>query len=794
MSVSCTLLDLDTDFVLNLPEVMTAKEQIDRQTRGSIYFTVQLTPSIRRVLTENLNLNCSSIDTVPMRWIKGDTHPHIDKGTHSFDTTYLVYLTDSPGNLMIDGKSYPIAKRNAYIFSEGLSHETTETGTVPRLLLGPMSENGISVGVPPTTISADGQTETIYISYTVYGISYRINDGGSYSVVFPATIQNSNTAYRLKVLFDTDITLGTGNDYFICDSDNIQFGPTSLKNDGTRPVITIDNVTDYPGVIQNGTSGSNGFNDINVYNLKVGTLNESTLAEGGGWIGQSYFGNGKTNNYIVNCSSTGDIPTDGGGIVGTNVGLSGTLYLIGCSSSGTIGEDGGGIVGPNGGLSGGSVTCKVCWSTGAIGLNGGGIYGWFAGEVGGTANASNCYSEGSIGANGGGIFGYQAGYSSGTADAISCYSEGIIGADGGGIFGANAAASSGTTHAANCYSIGTWTGGDRGIYGTGQQSQASSNDCYFANGTWNDISANDLLIQTPNPNGGGIWASTGTNTPYELVLFGYSPYSITNITDNFSPNSPLNQIYFVPITAGESTSPAIVPNQSYKILEILTPSGEIYSGGTITINLNTGVVSTTSTTKEGLYSIYIRNDGSYNITILVLTVNAVPNAPICFPAGTLVLTDQGEVAIDKIDIKKNTIQGNEIIAITESIPLDNYLICIEKSSLSHNVPNRRTIISKDHKIMCDKKLIRAECLTEYIPTFYKVNYDKKKLYNVLLKEHSIMSVNNLIVETLNPKSAVAKIYSGNYTPKQRNELIKALNKYNQDTRKKTVLSRNMLIR
>ena len=807
MSVSCTLLDLDTDFVLNLPEVTTAKEQIDKQTQGSIYFTVQLTPSIRRVLTENWNLNCSSIDTVPMRWIKGDTHPHIDKGTHSFDTTYLAYLTDSPGNLMIDGKAYPIAKRNAYIFPEGLSHETTETGTVPRLLLGPMSENGISVG-RSTTIYQDGEIDTVYINYTIVdGFRYKINDGSYLGVSFPVTIQNSNSniAYPLNVLFETDITLSTSSSYFICDSDNIQFGSTSLKNDGTRPVITIDGVTDYPGLIQNGTSGSNGYNYIYVYNIKVDTVNGSTLAEGGGWIGQSYFGKGASNNNIVNCSSTGDISVGGGGIVGSYAGSSfgSDLYLMGCSSSGAIGRDGGGIVGQAGGNNYGNVFCRYCWSTGDIGTgdiggSAGGIYGYGAGEAG-AASARICYSEGIIGTGGGGIFGSFAGQAIGFADASLCYSQGDIGIDGGGIFGANAADTDGTTEATNCYSSGSWTGDARGIYGPDKQSGATFTFCYSANGAWTNSAANAALDNTPIPPAivGYEWVSTGTTTPYELGPFGYSPYSIINITDG----SSLNQVRVVSITAGESTPAAIVPNKLYEILQIFRgPSREIYSGGTITINPNTGVVSTTSATtatEEGnYYEIVIRNEGSYNITSLILTVNAnaVPNAPICFPAGTLVLTDQGEVAIDKIDIKKNTIGGKGIIAITETIPLDNYLICIEKSSLSYNVPNRRTIISKDHKIMCNKNLIRAECLIEYTPTSYKVNYDKKKLYNVLLKEHSTMSVNNLIVETLNPKSSVAKIYTGNYTPKQRNGLIKAFNKYNQETRKKTVLSRNIFIR
>jgi hypothetical protein len=799
MSVSCTFLDLDTDFVLNLPEVTTAKEQIDKQTQGSIYFTIQLTPSIRRVLTENLNLNCSSIETVPMRWIKGDTHPHIDKGTHSFDTTYLAYLTDSPGNLMIDGKSYPIAKRSAYIFSEGLSHETIETGSVPRLLLGPMSENGISVGAS-TTITADGETDTIYINYTAGdGITYRINDGSSPYVSFPVTIENSNTAFPLKVLFETDITLSTSSSYFICDSDNIQFGSTSLKNDGTRPIITIDGVPDYPGLIQNGTSVSNGFNDINVYNIKVDAINVSTLAEDGGWIGQTYFGSGASNNYIVNCSSTGDISASGGGILGSFVGYESAgnlIRLIGCSSSGAIGQNGGGIVGAesaNAFIAG--VSCLSCWSTGDISENAGGIYGRFAGEYVGKVFATSCYSEGNIGIRGGGIFGYGTGQADGTAYATNCYSRSLtIDQSGGGIFGQSA---DGTTRAKNCYSIGTWTGGTRGIYGADPVGTFDISFCYPANGAWTNSAANAALTGEPIPPAiiANNWVYTAPDTPYEINLFGYSPYSITNINISSTTLVPsLITLHEVSINVGESTPAAIVSNKSYEKLQIFL--GDPSSYGTITINPDTGVVSTTSATKDGFYAIYLRNEGSYNITGLALTVNAnaVPNAPICFPAGTLVLTDQGEVAIDKIDIKKNTIGGKEIIAITESIPLDNYLICIEKGSLSYNVPNRRTIISKDHKIMCNKNLIRAECLIEYTPSAYKVNYDKKKLYNVLLREHSTMSVNNLTVETLNPKSSVAKIYTGNYTPKQRNGLIKAFNKYNQETRKKTVLSRNIFIR
>jgi len=56
-----------------------------------------------------------------------------------------------------------------------------------------------------------------------------------------------------------------------------------------------------------------------------------------------------------------------------------------------------------------------------------------------------------------------------------------------------------------------------------------------------------------------------------------------------------------------------------------------------------------------------------------------------------------------------------------------------------------------------------------------------------------MSVNNLIVETMNPNNALSKVYSGNYTQNEKNELIKLLNKITKQERKKSIISRNMYI-
>jgi hypothetical protein len=803
---NCLLHNLDIDFLLNQKEVTDAKQNINKLSTGSIYFTIDLTETIRKSLFENLGLDLSNINSIPMRWIKGDTHPHIDRSrsSDSFSNTYLAYLTDSPGELIVDGTSFPISKGNAYVFSEGLSHETVGTGSEPRLLLGPMNENGISVGT--LTIQASGETDTIYIKYIEdpsgigTGIFYKINNGSYNGISFPTTIENTNTDYTLNVLFETDIVLNNQISYFICNTNNIQFGSTSLNSDGSRPIITIDGVANYAGLILNGyNTPSTGKNNIYVFNLEINAINGSELSSDGGWIGQVYFGKDATNNFIINCSSSGPIIDGGGGIIGgySGSGSGSTLYITGCSSDGNTGVYSGGIIGFYAGFNGGQVICENCWSTGALGQYAGGIFGFYAGNNTGLAQAIKCYSSGAIGDEAGGIFGRDAGYDNGTAEANKCYSQGIIGTDAGGIFGSYAGSNGGTTTATNCYSSGGTTTPGNGIYGSNVVDDNPIR-CYVANGNWSDSVANTFLIDgIPNPIVGTIWvASGGENYPYELNNMGYSPYTIENIVFQGVGGIPiLNQAYNLSISSGGSSIAAIRPSYSYEILN--KSGGDSGSYGTITMNDNTGIISTTSATKSGSYIITMRNTGSYNITSFSLTVtqniipDIIPNTPICFPAGTPVLTDQGEIAIEKIDTKTHTIRGQKIVAITESIPGDSYLVCIEKNSLSYSVPNRRTIISKDHKIMCHGKLVRAEYLIQYIPTIYRIPYNKEKLYNVLLKDYSTMSINNLIVETMNPHNVLAKIYAGNYTATEKNKMIKIINKLTIQERKKSVISRNM---
>jgi hypothetical protein len=619
---------------LAMEEVHAAKQQIDARTSGSVYFTVGMTDAIKAVLKDTFNLDLLDTKSVPMRWIKGDITPHVDVGTAAFDTTHLLYLTDSPGELVVDGISYPIMKGAAYTFPESSRHETINTGSEPRLLLGPMSEEGFAVGGGSYLTGPGGSS--VYIRQIEGTLEYSYDQITWSPFYTPTIVTNTDTsAGILTVEFVSDFEFTSIIDYFICRSSHIQFGSTSLNDDGTRPVITIDGVSDYPGLIQNADfDGVNyvGYNNITICNLVVNATNGSTLvAEQGGWLGQQYFGRDASNNYIINCSSTGPISVDSGGIVGRYAG-NGTgaiLTIIGCSSSGDISDNAGGIVGRNAGNVGGSIRCESCWSTGSIGLDGGGI----TGQDTENATIINCYSTGAIVGDGGGICGQDCEDSTITG----CYSTGSIGSEAGGIVGRS---SSGVT-ISNCYSIGSIASLGGGIIGEGS-SDCTIEHCYTVGavtddlgyiigdsteippncfsedlsgtpGTWSSANANTVLEGLPTPVVGTTWVATVTNEPYELFNMGYTPYTAENVII-VEGDMILNRGVSESITAGASTNAGLVPGRSYTILQIAGGNS-----GSITINSTTGVISTSGSTAPGTYTIYLRNTGSYNITEYILS-------------------------------------------------------------------------------------------------------------------------------------------------------------------------------
>ena len=132
------------------------------------------------------------------------------------------------------------------------------------------------------------------------------------------------------------------------------------------------------------------------------------------------------------------------------------------------------------------------------------------------------------------------------------------------------------------------------------------------------------------------------------------------------------------------------------------------------------------------------------------------NEPICLVSGTPILTDQGIVAIENIDTNIHTIGKQRIVAVTKAITPEKSLICFGPNSVAINCPTKKTIMTPGHEVLYKGKLVQAKHFVGKLDGVHTVPYDGKLVYNVLLKQHGVMNVNNMNLETLNPKNIVAK--------------------------------------
>lgn len=187
--------------ILNNHTVITNKAKLSSQPK--VDFFIELPLEIKAKLESGFGIPMTSI---PMRWIKGDTPEHVDKGTNDFDNTYLMYLTDSAGNLIIDGQSYPIHAGDAHIFNEGLSHSTINTGDTERLMIGPMSEAGFHVGIAYYIIYFETEADAIQSAASVDEFGYP----DTTNAIYANTYEELYTVLPVNSIFGWYIATNTG--------------------------------------------------------------------------------------------------------------------------------------------------------------------------------------------------------------------------------------------------------------------------------------------------------------------------------------------------------------------------------------------------------------------------------------------------------------------------------------------------------------------------------------------------------------------------------------------------------
>ena len=249
-SIYTNVLSNEEVYYLNhLPEVLAAKASLDARPSGMVYFSVPITDSIRAALQSRFGLQLSTGSSIPMRWIKGDTAPHVDVSSSTFDNTYLLYLNDSPGELIVNAQSYAIQANTGFVFNEGLPHETQFTEHVPRLLLGPMNEFAQPVGGSSMTYFSNEADALSYSNVLGYGNSYIVGDGtisGGYTSWRLAS--NSSGTSSKSVVYSNGDLLNADGWYYLYAS-----APCFLE--GTTILCQVDGVEHYLPVeqLKNGT-------------------------------------------------------------------------------------------------------------------------------------------------------------------------------------------------------------------------------------------------------------------------------------------------------------------------------------------------------------------------------------------------------------------------------------------------------------------------------------------------------------------------------------------------------------
>lgn len=132
---------------------------------------------------------------------------------------------------------------------------------------------------------------------------------------------------------------------------------------------------------------------------------------------------------------------------------------------------------------------------------------------------------------------------------------------------------------------------------------------------------------------------------------------------------------------------------------------------------------------------------------------------ICFLEDTPINTDQGILPINKIIAGVNTIDNKRIVAVTQTMDENTFLVCFKKDSLGDNVPNQDTITSRYHSVEYKGEMIEAHQFLESVENVVKLEYTGQVMYNILMDKHEKIIVNNLVCETLHPDNPYAEKYN-----------------------------------
>jgi len=219
----------------------------------------------------------------------------------------------------------------------------------------------------------------------------------------------------------------------------------------------------------------------------------------------------------------------------------------------------------------------------------------------------------------------------------------------------------------------------------------------------------------------------------------------------------------------DTTAPVVTLNGDSEVSvangTVYTELGALAFDNNGTVDLTSSIViddSQVDTSVSGTYTVtYTVTDASGNSSTPVtrtVIVLVAPASAICFPAGTMVETDQGHISIERLVSNVHTIDDVKVLHVTSTCPFPwiRQLVQINRDALGSGVPNARVLLSPAHQIQYEGEFVRAESLL-MLPGVELSLYTGDLLFNVLLPHHGTISVCGMLCETLSPCNLVAQI-------------------------------------
>jgi hypothetical protein len=235
-----------------------------------------------------------------------------------------------------------------------------------------------------------------------------------------------------------------------------------------------------------------------------------------------------------------------------------------------------------------------------------------------------------------------------------------------------------------------------------------------------------------------------------------STYGTPDVTINFTTNDdPITLLRYQAIPSDN-----FISSVKYGVfLESTFPTSDVIISGMPANTYDPGTYTVTYSVPNKNQLITNKSaDGAimYTVTKQVKVSNTLYNAaPICFYAGSKVLTDQGEIEIQDIVPQKNSIDGALVRDITMVINTESTMTLIMENAISYGMPYRHTCVTNNHMILYDEKFVKAKSLVDGLRDHNRattVAYTGAPVYNVVMDEPSMMVVNGMTCETLHPRN------------------------------------------